>query len=207
MTTAGAGALHPRAGTRMIVCGPFDGKAKVFDSIKRLWALIILIVPAASGARAQGDELGRLSVTCRNEAGGPTPQQRVAACSAILVNYPMEPPQEAMIRVNRAWSYSLEKRMADAEIDYNRAIQLDPNSYVLYNERGLFRLQTGAFDAALRDYNSAVVLSPQAAYPLYGRGIVRIRMGDVARGQDDLAAARMLDRNVDAVFRVIGVTP
>ncbi len=207
MTTAGAGALHPRAGARMIVCGPFDGKAKVFDPLKRFAPLIVLAVLAALGARAQGDELGRLSITCRNEAGAPTPQQRVAACSAILANYPMEPPQEAMIRVNRAWSYSLEKRMGDAEADYNRAIQLDPNSYILYNERGLFRLQTGAFDAALRDYNSAVVLSPQAAYPLYGRGIVHIRMGDVARGQDDLAAARARDRNVDTVFRIIGVTP
>lgn len=199
--------MHPRAGARMIVCGPFDGKAKVFDPLKRFAPLIVLAVLAALGARAQGDELGRLSITCRNEAGAPTPQQRVAACSAILANYPMEPPQEAMIRVNRAWSYSLEKRMGDAEADYNRAIQLDPNSYILYNERGLFRLQTGAFDAALRDYNSAVVLSPQAAYPLYGRGIVHIRMGDVARGQDDLAAARALDRNVDTVFRIIGVTP
>lgn len=199
--------MHPRAGARMIVCGPFDGKAKVFDPLKRFAPLIVLAVLAALGARAQGDELGRLSITCRNEAGAPTPQQRVAACSAILANYPMEPPQEAMIRVNRAWSYSLEKRMGDAEADYNRAIQLDPNSYILYNERGLFRLQTGAFDAALRDYNSAVVLSPQAAYPLYGRGIVHIRMGDVARGQDDLAAARARDRNVDTVFRIIGVTP
>lgn len=199
--------MHPRAGARMIVCGPFDGKAKVFDPLKRFAPLIVLAVLAALGARAQGDELGRLSITCRNEAGAPTPQQRVAACSAILANYPMEPPQEAMIRVNRAWSYSLEKRMGDAEADYNRAIQLDPNSYILYNERGLFRLQTGAFDAALRDYNSAVVLSPQAAYPFFGRGIVHIRMGDVARGQDDLAAARALDRNVDTVFRNIGVTP
>lgn len=156
---------------------------------------------------AAPDDLGQLTRGCLNTDGTWAPKDRVNACGSILANYPLAPMQEARIRANRAWSLGQEQRLADAQADYDRALQLDPNSAVLYNERGFFHLRIGEFDAALRDYNSAIVIDPQFPYALFGRGIAYMRKGELSRGQDDLAAARRIDNSIDAAFRNAGVTP
>ena len=179
----------------------------MFEFVKRRALLAIGAVLMAGGAHAETEDLGLLTNACLNSDGQATAKDRVKACSSIIAEYPLAPPQEARIRANRAWSFKQERRLSDALADYDRALQLDPNSDVLYNERGFFHLQIGEFDAALRDYNSALVIRPTFAYPLYGRGVVYIRQGNLARGQDDLAAARRLDSSIDGVFRNVGVTP
>ena len=179
----------------------------MFDLVKRRALIAIGALLMAGGARARIDDLGFLTNACLNSDGIATPKDRIKACSSIIAEYPLAPPQEARIRANRAWSFKQERRLSDAQADYDRALQLDPNSDVLYNERGFFHLQIGEFDAALRDYNSALVIRPTFAYPLYGRGIVYMRQGNLARGQDDLTTARKLDSGIDGVFRAVGVTP
>jgi len=174
---------------------------------KHLGPVVVCALLSAGSAWAQSDDLGRLSTSCLNAEGTRTSHDRIRSCSAILANYPLAPAQEARIRANRAWSFKQEKRLSDAQADYDRALQLDPNSEILYNERGFFHLQIGELDAALRDYNSALVIAPNFPYPLFGRGIVYIRKGSLDRGQDDLAAARKLDNTMDAVFRRAGVSP
>lgn len=184
-----------------------NGNRPVLDLVKRLAPLVVCATLVAGAAVAAADDLAGLTNGCFNGDGQQTLKDRVKACSSILADYPLAPAQEAKIRANRAWSFNREKRFSDAQADYDRALQLDPNSDILYNERGFFHLQIGEFDAAIRDYNSALVITPNFAYPLYGRGIVYIRKGNLARGQDDLAAARRLDSSIDVVFRNVGVTP
>lgn len=169
--------------------------------------LLTAALALVAAAPASADDLGQLTHGCLNSDGTWTPKERVKACGSILAEYPLDPVQEARIRANRAWSLSQEQRLADAQADYDRALQLDPNSAILYNERGFFHLKIGEFDAAVRDYNSSIVIDPNFAFPRFGRGIAYMRKGDLARGQDDLAAARRLDSGIDAAFRAAGVAP
>jgi lipoprotein NlpI len=162
---------------------------------------------ASTGARAQTDDLAARYPVCENRDGRASAQDRVAACSAVLGGAPLAPAAEAMAHVNRAWAYSVEGRMAEARADYDIAVTLNPGSYVIYNERGLFNLRVGQFDAALSDYDAALKLAPQTAYSLYGRGLTLLRQGQTASGQDDLEAARRLDSKVDRTFRALGFAP
>ena len=162
---------------------------------------------ASTGAVAQTDDLAARIPVCENRDGHASAQERVAACSAILGGAPLAPASESMAHVNRAWAYSLEGRMGEARADYDIALALNPGSYVIYNERGLFNLRVGQLDAALVDYDAALKLAPATAYSLYGRGLTLLRQGQTARGQDDLAAARRLDSGVDRTFRALGFAP
>jgi tetratricopeptide (TPR) repeat protein len=144
---------------------------------------------------------------CENRGGQASPGARVAACSAILTSGGLTPGQESMARVNRAWAFSLQGRMADARADYDRAIELNPSSHIVHNERALFYLRSGRLDDAIAEYDTALALDPDAAFSLYGRGLAWLRKGDVRRGGDDLARARRADGNVDEAFRRIGMTP
>lgn len=165
-----------------------------------------LMVCGLTSARAQSDLTARYPV-CENRSGQVTARERVTACSEILGGPPLPAASEANARINRAWAYSLEGKMADARADYDRAVTLNPGSYVIYNERGLFNLRLGQLDAALSDYNMALKIAPATAYSLYGRGLTWLRKGDTARGDAGLAAARHLDATVDQTFAAIGFAP
>jgi len=147
------------------------------------------------------------AVLCANQDGSTPPAARVTACSTLLKQPDMTPEFESTVRTNRAWAFSLLGRMGDARADYDRAVALTPNSHVAHNELALFYLRTGQLDKAIAEYEVALRLRPGAAYSLYGEGIAYIRKGDQARGEDNLAKARLADNNVDRVFESIGVRP
>jgi lipoprotein NlpI len=158
-------------------------------------------------ARADASSQESPAVLCANQDGATPAAARVAACSTLLKQPDMSPEFESTLRTNRAWSFSLLGRMGDARADYERAIALTPNSHVAHNELALFFLRTGQLDKAIAEYEVALRLRPGAAYSLYGEGVAYIRKGDQARGDDNLAKARLADSNVDRVFESIGVRP
>jgi len=168
-------------------------------------ATVALLTPPQ--ALAQANDVAVDGPICENTSGHVAPTDRLAACGRILHAGGLTPAQESMTRVNRAWSFSLLHKMADARADYDKAVELDPGSHVAYNERGLFHLRNGQLDAAIEDYDVALRLRPDAAFSFFGRGVAYLRKGDTARGGDDLAKARRLDGNVDVAFRNIGITP
>jgi lipoprotein NlpI len=175
---------------------------------RRIGFLACSLVFGATEAVAQPADATRDVPICENSNGQATPQERVEACSALLRSRSvMSPNQEAMTYVNRGWALSLQNATAKAAADYNRATTLAPGSWVIFNERGLFYLRTGQFNAAIEDYNTALKIMPSAAYPLYGRGLTWRRKGDAARSDADLAAARRADPKVDQIFDHIGLRP
>jgi lipoprotein NlpI len=158
---------------------------------------------------ARADAVGQTSpaVLCANQDGTTPAAARVTACSTLLREPALGPDLESTLLTNRAWALSLLGKMGDARADYERAIALTPDSHVAHNELALFYLRTGQLDKAIAEYEVALKLRPGAAYSLYGEGIAYIRKGDTARGQDNLAKARLSDSNVDRVFESIGVRP
>jgi lipoprotein NlpI len=173
----------------------------------RTIGLASILVGLAGSAAADGPDVSLIWPQCRNTNWDMAAADRITACTRILKFGVLTPDQQSEALVDRAWSYSLIQRMADARADYDRAIALTPKSHMAYNERGLFNLKVGRFDDAIADYDMALSLRPGAAYSLFGRGVAFLRKGEDARGRDDLAAARRADSSVDEVFRKIGVTP
>jgi tetratricopeptide (TPR) repeat protein len=59
-----------------------------------------------------------------------------------------------------------------AMMDFDRAIELDPQHAVAYNNRGLTRYYQSQSDAALADLNRAIELKPDYAHAYNNRGLV-----------------------------------
>ena len=145
------------------------------------------------------------ATVCLDQAGGAAPGERINACTKILSQKGLSKPEQGSALINRAWSYGLNKRWNEAAADYDLAIKLEPGSPVPLNEKGLMRLKMGLNDQAIQNYGRALALNPRLAFSLYGRGLARLRKGDTG-GEADLAAARSVNPDVDAVFTRIGVT-
>jgi len=173
------------------------------------YGVIALLTTSLAPLASRADTVSQVSpaVLCANQDGSTPPAARVSACSTLLKEPDVGPDLQSTLLTNRAWSLSLLGKMGDARADYERAIALTPDSHVAHNEFGLFYLRTGQFDKAIAEYEVALRLRPGAAYSLYGEGIAYIRKGDQARGEDNLAKARLADSNVDRVFQGIGVQP
>jgi lipoprotein NlpI len=168
---------------------------------------LLFALAAAPAAFADGAAPTSPEVLCENVDGHTPPAVRVAACSTLLKAGGLTPDQQAMVLTNRAWSLSLQGKMADARSDYERAIAVSPDSHIAHNELALFDLRTGQVDAAIAEYDIALRLRPDAPFSLYGRGLALIRKGQQQMGEDELAKARRADSHVDDVFRGIGLTP
>jgi len=133
--------------------------------------------------------------------------ERETSCSAVLAEPGLPPTAQSMALIHRAWARSQLGRRALAMEDYDRAVSLDPQSFVALNERGLLKLRDGKLDAALADYNRALAINPRASYPRFGRGLVYLRKKDARKAKADLDLARKIEPDVDAVFEKIGLKP
>ena len=73
---------------------------------------------------------------------------------------------------NRGLLYSNQKKWELALLDYNKAIQINPNLVQAYNNRGLLYSNQKKWELALVDYNKAIQINPEYATAYNNRGIV-----------------------------------
>jgi tetratricopeptide (TPR) repeat protein len=66
-----------------------------------------------------------------------------------------------------------------ALVDYNKAIELNPQYAYAYNNRGLIKQAKGDLSGAITDFDKAVELDPKDSQAYYNRGIVRRDKGDL----------------------------
>lgn len=128
----------------------------------------------------------------------------VAEIDALLARRPRDP---GLLNA-RCWTLAtanveLERALADCE----RAVAAAPTDAAILDSRAFVRLRLGQIDAALADANAALAREPRLAAALYVRGVARLRKGEREAGERDLAAARRLVFDIDAVYRRYGVTP
>ena len=71
---------------------------------------------------------------------------------------------------NRGKAYQAEGKYAQAILDYNRAIQIDPTVLDTYNNLGNSHQGVGDFDQAVSDYTKALGIDPLNEEAYYGRG-------------------------------------
>ena len=70
---------------------------------------------------------------------------------------------------NRAWSYNAIGDYQKSIIEYNRAINIEPN-YLFYNNRGLSYELMGKYKEALTDFENAIYMNELIPHPYYNKG-------------------------------------
>jgi hypothetical protein len=63
----------------------------------------------------------------------------------------------------------------------------------------------GEVDRALADYEAALKIDPRLPGALYGRGMARLRKGDKKGGETDIAAAKAMRPEIEAIFARYGI--
>jgi tetratricopeptide (TPR) repeat protein len=84
---------------------------------------------------------------------------------------------------------------------WNHVIQLDPDNYIAYNNRGiLFKEGKGNLTLALADYNTAIELNAEYTGAYYNRGILLEEQGDLDGAIRDYTSVIRLDPNHAKAF-------
>lgn len=105
-------------------------------------------------------------------ADQPEQAEAAAAAGSALV------PRDSGLLVLHARALAAQERYADAILDLNRAIVLDPTLTEAYVFRASALRQQGSLDPAVADLDKALTLDPDQPEALLERGIVRRLMGD-----------------------------
>jgi curved DNA-binding protein CbpA len=84
---------------------------------------------------------------------------------------------------------------ANALINYNQAIELNPHLAEIYDQRGFVYYRLQNYAAAFADYNQALQINPNLASAYYHRGLTRFALGYTQAAIDDYTQAIQLDPN------------
>ena len=83
--------------------------------------------------------------------------------------------------------------------EFNKAVELDPEYAMVYNNRGNAYWNKGNFDRAIADYDKAIKLDPEYAEAYSNRGFVYYLKGELTKAISDLE--KCLELSDD--FRVV----
>ena len=101
----------------------------------------------------------------------------------------LKSPNKQRPHHNRGKAYQAEGKYAQAILDYNRAIQIDPTVLDTYNNLGNAHQGVGDFDQAVSDYTKALGINPLNDVAYYGRGNALGAKHDFTRAISDFNKA------------------
>ena len=112
---------------------------------------------------------------------------------------PVQNPTDAYFNRGLA-KYNLGDNLG-AIVNYNKAIELNPNYAHAYNNRGLAKYELGDNQGAIVNYNKAIELNPNYTNAYYRRGLAKSDLGDNQGAIVDYDKAIELNPNyTDAYF-------
>jgi tetratricopeptide (TPR) repeat protein len=107
-----------------------------------------------------------------------SPEARSAQASTLLY--------EAGVHKSRG-------ELPEAVAAFTSALELDPESFSAYNNRGLIYLELNEFDRAIDDFTAAMKIQPNRAFVFTNRARAHQENGDLQRAIDDYTTAIDLD--------------
>lgn len=106
----------------------------------------------------------------------------------------------------RCWARGLSNQMLDDALDdCRKAIKRDGQDPYYIDSLALVQLRLGHYPEAIKAYEQAVAQLPKSAWSRYGLGVAKIRSGQTDAGKADLAAARVLDPEIESRARQFGL--
>jgi protein O-mannosyl-transferase len=79
--------------------------------------------------------------------------------------------------------------------NYSKAIEVDPKSWMAYNNRGLVYLEQGKTGQAVSDFNNAIKINPNSAVAYFNRCILYKKQGKATQAMFDFNKAIEINRN------------
>jgi tetratricopeptide (TPR) repeat protein len=126
-----------------------------------------------------------------NEA--PDVNKQIAGCSLYIASGKAEGENLVIAYVNRAIARTTRKQYKGALADFNAALKVEPESWMVLYNRGIVFLDLGRDDEAIRDFGAAIRVEPETAIAYYNRGLAHERMGKLAEAIEDYRRAFELD--------------
>ena len=87
-----------------------------------------------------------------------------------------------------------------AVVAFSQAIELDPNSFSAYNNRGLTFLEKGALKDAIGDFTEAIRLQPDRAFVYTNRATAYQRLGELENAIADYSTAVEIDDDLAGAY-------
>ena len=84
--------------------------------------------------------------------------------------------------------------------NYDRAISINPNDAVAYNNRGNVSANVGEYDKAIADYDRAISINPNDAVAYNNRGLAYTNIGEYDRAIADYNRAIAIDPNLAVAY-------
>jgi tetratricopeptide (TPR) repeat protein len=166
-------------------------------------AACLLAVLSAPAARA--DTSPNADICASTDDSAYSPQQRIAACGALIDALKDQPQAQAAALVNRGAAYWYVDQTLNALADFDRAIALDPQNARAFRERSNASRSIGRLDQALADANAAVRLDPHSAQAFDDRGNVFNNNGQYDRAIADYNEALRISPDDSQTYMDRGV--
>ncbi len=109
----------------------------------------------------------------------------------------------AVSHLNLASIHSAEGRIDDAIFEYTKALEFDPNIYLVYVNRGRLLWKRGEFRQALEDFSRAINLEPRVPSTYVWRGDIHLAQGNKAEAEKDYLKALELSPSDAEISRRI----
>ena len=93
------------------------------------------------------------------------------------------------------------KEYENAIIYYNKAIELNPDDAIAYNNRGCAKVDLKDYTGAIEDYNKGIELKPDYANAYFNRGISKSNLNDYTGAIEDYNKAIQLNPDKDKAYR------
>jgi serine/threonine protein kinase len=108
---------------------------------------------------------------------------------------PAEPSVEALKYAKQGYKLYTQRKFDAAIETYNKAIEISPQSGMLYNDRGLVYAAQRKYEQAIADFNKALELNPNDSFAYNSRGVTYEHKGDRGQAIADFQKALELDPN------------
>jgi tetratricopeptide (TPR) repeat protein len=172
-------------------------------SLPLLIVICLFVLAASPPAHAQANANADICAAENDSAF--SPEQRIAACTALLGAAKDGSEEQVSALVNRGAAYWYINKTKLAFADFDRAIALDPKNARAFRERAECNRTEGRLDRALADANQAVHLDPNDAKAFEGRGNVFINNRQYDRAIEDYNEALRIDPKFALAFMDRGV--
>ncbi|HLJ94935.1 MAG TPA: protein kinase [Gemmataceae bacterium] len=129
--------------------------------------------------------------------------QRWEAAKAGLNACLTQQPEFLWAYVFRSFANEKLRALPDAQADFQRALQLNPNEdarYVLFLTRGILHFHQREWDRAATDFCSAMTLKPDQYNAYLNLAQVYLAQGQLEHAQEQMQRAMRLQPPADAVF-------
>lgn len=123
------------------------------------------------------------------------PDLQIRGCSNLIETDILSGEDSAIFYANRGDAYARKGDAVRAIADYDKAIELKPDSPAVYFNRGNGKGFTNQYDAAILDFDKAIELDPDFAAPYFGRGNAFQLRGDSNQAIASYDKAIEIDRD------------